>query len=36
MKFASMLLMYTFCSFELVAHVEHVADTHDVALADFN
>ena len=29
MKFASMLLMYTFCFFELVAHVEHVADTHD-------
>ena len=28
MKFASMLLMYTFCFFELVAHVEHVADTH--------
>ena len=24
-----MLLMYTFCFFELVAHVEHVADTHD-------
>ena len=21
--------MYTFCFFELVAHVEHVADTHD-------
>ena len=29
MKFANMLLMYTFCFFELVAHVEHVADTHD-------
>lgn len=29
MKFANMLLMYTFRFFELVAHVEHVADTHD-------